>query len=52
MDLQNRNDGIEIPPDAIAEVTRLYGQMRRALTSGDLSGFAAAYDSLGAIVGR
>jgi hypothetical protein len=35
-----------------AEVTRLYGQMRRALTSGDLAGFAAAYDSLGAIVGR
>ena len=35
-----------------AEVTRLYAQMRKALGSGDLSGFAAAYDSLGAIVGR
>ena len=35
-----------------AEVTRLYGQMRRALGAGDLSGFAAAYDSLGRIVGR
>jgi uncharacterized membrane protein (UPF0182 family) len=35
-----------------AEVTRLFGQMRRALSGGDLSAFAAAYDSLGIIVGR
>lgn len=35
-----------------AEVTRLYSRMRRALSSGDLSAFAAAYDSLGSIVGR
>ena len=35
-----------------AEVTRLYSQMRRALAGGDLAGFAAAYDSLGIIVGR
>jgi uncharacterized membrane protein (UPF0182 family) len=35
-----------------SEVTRLYGQMKKALASGDLAGFAAAYDSLGAIVGR
>ena len=35
-----------------AEVTRLYRQMRQALSAGDLSAFATAYDSLGAIVGR
>jgi uncharacterized membrane protein (UPF0182 family) len=35
-----------------AEVSRLYRRMRSALASGDLSGFAAAYDSLGAVVGR
>ncbi|MGI9044149.1 MAG: UPF0182 family protein [Gemmatimonadaceae bacterium] len=35
-----------------AEVTRLFGRMRQALSSGDLAGFAAAYDSLGEVVGR
>lgn len=35
-----------------AEVTRLFGRMRQALASGDLGGFAAAYDSLGTVVGR
>ncbi len=50
--------GIPVPANILAsdsafraEVTRLYGQMRRSLGSGDLSGFAAAYDSLGAVVG-
>ena len=35
-----------------AEVTRLYSRMRSALGAGNLSGFAAAYDSLGVVVGR
>lgn len=35
-----------------AEVTRLYTRMRNALAAGDLAGFATAYDSLGAVVGR
>jgi uncharacterized membrane protein (UPF0182 family) len=35
-----------------AEVTRLYARMRVALAAGDLSGFASAYDTLGAVVGR
>jgi hypothetical protein len=35
-----------------AEVTRLYSRMRMALSSGNLSTFAAAYDSLGNVVGR
>jgi uncharacterized membrane protein (UPF0182 family) len=35
-----------------AEVTRLYLRMRQALASGNLSAFAAAYDSLGALIGR
>ena len=35
-----------------AEVTRLYAQMRKALSTGNLSEFAAAYDSLGTVVGR
>ena len=26
MDLQHRNDEIEIPPDAVADITRLYEQ--------------------------
>jgi hypothetical protein len=50
--------GIPVPPNIIAsdsafraEVTRLYVQMRKSLGSGDLTGFAAAYDSLGAVVG-
>ncbi len=34
------------------EVTRLYSRMRQALASGNLSAFAAAYDSLGALIGR
>jgi hypothetical protein len=34
------------------EVTRLYGKMRQALTSGDLKSFGAAYDSLGALIRR
>ncbi len=33
-----------------AAVTRLYAKMRGALSAGDLKGFGAAYDSLGAIV--
>jgi uncharacterized membrane protein (UPF0182 family) len=35
-----------------AEVSRLYARMKAALAAGDLKGFAAAYDSLGAVVGR
>ena len=35
-----------------AEVVRLYTSMRNALSSGDLKGFAAAYDSLGTAVRR
>jgi uncharacterized membrane protein (UPF0182 family) len=35
-----------------SEVTRLYLRMRSALSAGDLAGFAAAYDSLGIVVGR
>jgi len=34
------------------EVTRLYSRMRQALASGNLSAFAAAYDSLGALIGH
>lgn len=34
-----------------SEVTRLYSRMRGALSAGDLAGFAAAYDSLGAVIG-
>lgn len=34
------------------EVSRLYSRMRQALASGNLTAFAAAYDSLGALVGR
>ena len=34
------------------EVTRLYLRMRTALASGDLAAFAAAYDSLGAVIGK
>jgi uncharacterized membrane protein (UPF0182 family) len=34
------------------EVSRLYARMRQALASGNLSAFAAAYDSLGALIGR
>jgi hypothetical protein len=33
-------------------VLRLYGRMRSALAAGDLKAFGAAYDSLGAVVGR
>src|SRR5687767_1270468 len=35
-----------------AEVVRLYARMRAALVIGDLKAFGAAYDSLGAVVGR
>ncbi len=35
-----------------AEITRLYARMRGALASGNLAAFAAAYDSLGAVIGR
>jgi uncharacterized membrane protein (UPF0182 family) len=35
-----------------ADVLRLYGRMRSALAAGDLKAFGAAYDSLGAVVGR
>lgn len=35
-----------------AEATRLYRRMRQALGAGDLSAFAAAYDSLGSVMGR
>src|SRR5688500_9893349 len=35
-----------------AEVTRLYRKMRNALSGGDLTGFAAAYDSLGIAIGQ
>ncbi|HVF40028.1 MAG TPA: UPF0182 family protein [Gemmatimonadaceae bacterium] len=35
-----------------AEVLRLYARMRSALASGNLSAFSAAYDSLGAVIGR
>jgi hypothetical protein len=31
-------------------VSRLYSRMRQSLMSGDLKGFAAAYDSLGAVI--
>jgi len=31
-------------------VSRLYSRMRRALMAGDLKGFGAAYDSLGAVI--
>jgi len=34
------------------EVSRLYARMRQALASGNLTAFAAAYDSLGALIGR
>ncbi|MDO8502987.1 MAG: UPF0182 family protein [Gemmatimonadaceae bacterium] len=34
------------------EVRRLFARMRSALSAGDLMAFAAAYDSLGIIVGR
>jgi uncharacterized membrane protein (UPF0182 family) len=34
------------------EVSRLYTRMRQALASGNLAAFAAAYDSLGALIGR
>jgi uncharacterized membrane protein (UPF0182 family) len=34
------------------EVSRLYARMRQALMSGDLKAFGAAYDTLGAVVGR
>ena len=42
------------PTDAAfrAEVVRLYARMRAALATGDLKAFGAAYDSLGAVVGR
>ena len=35
-----------------SEVIRLYARMRAALAVGDLKAFGAAYDSLGAVVGR
>jgi uncharacterized membrane protein (UPF0182 family) len=35
-----------------SEVTRYYLRMRSALSAGDLAGFAAAYDSLGIVIGR
>jgi uncharacterized membrane protein (UPF0182 family) len=34
------------------EVSRLYARMRQLLMSGDLKGFGAAYDSLGAVIRR
>jgi uncharacterized membrane protein (UPF0182 family) len=34
------------------DVTRLYDRMRAALTSGDLKAFAAAWDTLGTVIGR
>ncbi|MEJ7758940.1 MAG: UPF0182 family protein [Gemmatimonadaceae bacterium] len=34
------------------EVNRLYKRMRATLAAGDLPGFAAAYDSLGRVIGR
>ena len=34
------------------EVNRLYSRMRQALASGNLSAFAAAYDSLGVLIAR
>jgi uncharacterized membrane protein (UPF0182 family) len=33
-------------------VSRLYARMRQSLMAGDLKGFGAAYDSLGAIIGH
>ena len=35
-----------------ADVTRLYNLMRASLAAGNLSAFSAAYDSLGALIGR
>ncbi|HYN81143.1 MAG TPA: UPF0182 family protein [Gemmatimonadaceae bacterium] len=42
------------PTDSVfrREVSRLYARMRQALASGNLTAFATAYDSLGALIGR
>jgi uncharacterized membrane protein (UPF0182 family) len=41
-------------PDSVfrSDVSRLYARMRAALAAGDLKAFAAAWDSLGVVVGR
>ena len=50
----NASPALASPTDAAfrAEVGRLYASMRAALARGDLKAFGAAYDSLGAVVGR
>jgi uncharacterized membrane protein (UPF0182 family) len=44
--------GASAPDDSTfrAQVTRLYNSMRASLAAGNLSGFSAAYDSLGALI--
>ncbi|HEX2723588.1 MAG TPA: UPF0182 family protein, partial [Gemmatimonadaceae bacterium] len=48
------NDRAQLGSDSAfrASVARLYSRMRAALANGDLKEFAAAYDSLGLVVGR
>lgn len=52
--VEGRPGGPSSPTDSVfrREVSRLYARMRQALASGNLTAFAAAYDSLGALIGR